>query len=214
MKARALLDMLEANHIEELRKTLQDELYSEALKVRPGASKRYAAMKRYFTYTNNARTCLQKPGRIVFEGKNYISFTNSWSLVLTTEDCGEIELFTENDGTYPDVARLLRFDGVKKKLDFNKVIAEAKSMGYRLNKTEVGPKFKYLMLYDGAYYKIGLLDASLGIINDGEIALTHHPDGDKMPITIQTSLGICVIMPVKFNVGEPEDEGMIVIKAD
>lgn len=35
MKARALLDMLEANRIEELRKTLQDELYSEALKVKP-----------------------------------------------------------------------------------------------------------------------------------------------------------------------------------
>lgn len=171
-------------------------------------------MKRYFTFSNNARPCLQKPARVVFEGKNYISFTNSWSLVLTTEGCGEIELFTEDDGTYPDVTRLLRFDGIKKKMDFNKVIADAKSKGYRLNKAEVGPKFKYLMRHDGAYYKIGLLDASLGIINDGEVAVTHHPDGDKMPITIQTSVGICVIMPVKFNVGEPEDAGLTVIEVE
>ena len=32
-----------------------------------------------------------------FEGDDYISFTNSWSLVLTKEDCGEIELFNEEN---------------------------------------------------------------------------------------------------------------------
>ena len=214
MHARKVLEMLDLNRIDDLRNLLRQELYVDALKTNPSAKKRYAAMQKYFTYVNNVRTCLQKPARIVFEGKNYISFTNAWSLVLTTEEHGDIELFTEADGTYPDVSRLLRFDGLKKKLDLHKVFAEARSMGYRLNKTEVGNKFKYLMNYNGAYFKIGLLEASMNIIDDGEIAMTYHPDGERMPITIQTSLGFCMVMPVKFNVGEPEDQDKIVIWVD
>ena len=214
MKARAILDMLDSNHTDELRKLLQNEIYEESLKTNPSAKKRYAAMKKYFNYHKSERKCLMKPHPVEFEGKNYISFTNSWSLVLTTESCGDIEMFDENDGTYPDVTRLINFDGIKKKIDFHKVIAEARSKGYKLTKSEVGSKFKYLMLYDGGYYKIGLLEASLGIIDDGEIAMTYHPDGDRMPLTIQTSIGICVVMPVKFYVGEPEQQGRVVIEVD
>ena len=214
MHARKVLDMLDSNHVEELRKLLQEEIYEDSLKSNPSAKKRYTAMKKYFCYHKSERKCLMKPHPVEFEGKNYISFTNSWSLVLTTESCGDIEMFDENDGTYPDVTRLLRFDGIKKKIDFTKVIAEAKSKGYKMTKTEVGPKFKYLMLYDGAYYKIGLLDASLSMIDDGEIAMTYHPDGERMPLTIQTSIGICVIMPVKFYIGQPEEDGHIVIEVE
>lgn len=215
MHARKVLDMLDSNHVEELRKLLQDEIYEDSLKSNPSAKKRYVAMKKYFGYHKSERVCLQKPHPVEFEGKHYISFTNSWSLVLTTESCGDIEMFDENDGKYPDVTELLRFDGIKKKIDFHKVLAEAKSKGYKLTKPEVGSKFKYLMLYDGAYYKIGLLDASLSMIDDGEIAMTYHPDGERMPLTIQTSLGICVIMPVKFYIGEPkEEDGRVVIDVD
>lgn len=214
MHAQKVLDMLDSNHIEELRKLLQEEIYENSLKSNPSAKKRYAAMKKYFGYHKSERTCLTKPARVEFESKNYISFTNSWSLVLTTESCGDIELFDDNDGTYPDVTRLLRFDGVKKKIDFHKVFAKAKSKGYKLTKTEVGKTFKYLMLYDGAYYKIGLLEASLSMIDDGDIAMTYHPDGERMPLTIQTSLGICVVMPVKFYIGEPEEDGRVVIEVD
>lgn len=171
-------------------------------------------MKRYFGYHKSERKCLQKPAAIKFEGRDYISFTNSWSLVLTNESCGELELFTDDDGTYPDVARLINFDGIKKKIDFHKVIAEAKSKGYKLNKREVGAGFHYLMLYDGAYYKIGLLDATLAIIDDGEVAMTYHPDGERMPLTVQTGLGIAVLMPVKFYMGEPEESDHTVIEVD
>lgn len=212
MHARKVLEMLDSNRIEELRKALEEELYEEALKSKPGAKKRYAAMRKYFNYHTSVRECLQKPCRIEFQGKDYTSFTNSWSLVLTTEDTGEIELFNEENGKYPDVGRLIRFDGIKKKIDFAKVIAEAKSKGYRLNKKEVESTFKYLMLYDGTYYKIGLIDASFGIIDDGNIAITHHPDGDRMPLTITTGLGICMIMPVKYDGIDPEEDGKIVIE--
>lgn len=213
MNARKVLELLNSNRIDELRLKVEEEIYEEALKGKPGAKKRYTAMKKYFGYTNQSRECLQKPCKIRFEGEDYISFTNSWSLILTKEDCGEIELFNEETGKYPDVGRLLRFDGIKKKIDFIDVIAEAKSKGYKLNKTEVGPGFKYLMLYDGTYYKIGLIDISFSIIDDGEIALTYHPDGEKMPMTIQTGLGICMIMPVFMHDGEP-DESHVVIEVE
>lgn len=213
MNARKALEMLELNRIEELKELLQGEIYEEALKVKPGAKKRYAAMKKYFNYHTSVRECLQKPCKVEFEGKDYISFCNSWSLVLTKEDCGEIEMFNEENGKYPAVGRLVHFDGIKKKIDFSKVIAEAKSKGYRLSKKEVESTFRYLMLYDEAYYKIGLIDSSYGIIDDGEIAMVYHREGERGPITIQTSLGFCVIMPVKYD-GDPLDDGKIVIEVD
>ena len=210
MNARVALDMLNSNRIEELKALLQDEIYEEALKTKPGAKKRYAAMKKYFSYHESARECLQKPCPVQFEGKGYTSFCNSWSLVLTIEDTGEIELFNEENGKYPDVGRLIQFNGIKKKIDFGHVIAEAKSKGYRLNKKEVESTFKYLMLYDEAYYKIGLIDSSLGIIDDGEPAMVYHRQGERGPITIQTSLGFCVVMPVKYE-GDLLDAGRVVV---
>lgn len=210
MRSITALELIRNGKVEELKSLLEDEVYQDTLKNKPDAKKRYGAMKKYFKYTDSARECLQKPCVIEFEDKRYTSFTNSWSLVLTTEPTGEIELFNEENGKYPDVGRLLRFDGLKKKFDFHAVIAEAKSKGYRLNKTEVGPGFKYLMLYDGTYYKIGLIDISYSIIDDGEMCLTYHPDGEKMPLTIQTKYGYCMVMPVFIHDGEPDEEHIIV----
>lgn len=204
-----VLKMLNEGRIEELKDLLQDEIYEESLKTTPNARKRYTAMKKYFKYHTSARECLQKPCPVTFERKDYISFTNSWSLVLTTEQCGEIELFEDRDH-YPDVTRLLRFDGIKKKIDISKVIAKAKSLGYKLSKSEVERNFKYLMKYDGSYYKIGLLDITYAIINDGKIAMSHHPSGERGPLTIQNDLGFCMVMPVKFD-DDPEEGDLYTI---
>lgn len=210
MRASKVLEMLESNRIEELKRLLQEEIYEESLKTKPGAKKRYAAMKRYFGYHRTAREVLQKPCQVEFEGTQYISFCNSWSLALTTEDCGEISLL-DDPSRYPDVTRLLRFDGVKKKMDFNKIFAEARSKGYKLTKSEVGSTFKYLLHYDGTYYKLGLLEATFGIINDGEMAMVYHPDGERMPLTIKNDIGLCMIMPVKYE-GDPVEDGKVVIE--
>jgi hypothetical protein len=207
------LELIKSGKVDALQQLLEDEIYQATLKLKPGAKQRYAAMKKYFKYHTSVRACLTKPCSIKFEDKDYICFTNSWSLALTTEPCGEIELYDESFGKYPDVTRLIRWDGIKKKIDFNKVIAEAKSKGYKLTKSEVEYGFKYLMLYDGTYYKIGLIDATYGIINDGEIAMTYHPYGERTPLTIHNKLGICIIMPVKYDDGiDPEDDGKIVIR--
>lgn len=210
MRGSKVLQMINDGRIEELKAMLQDEIYTDSLKTKPGEKKRYMAMKKYFNYRGNAtRECLCKPGAVKFEDQDYISFTNSWSLILTTEDCGGIELFDESKGNYPDVVKLIHFDGIKKKIDFNKVIAEAKSKGYKLTKSEVGAGFKYLMLYDGTYYKIGLIDISFNIINDGNEIMTYHPDGERMPLTMKNDIGICMIMPVKFST-EPDVDYVII----
>lgn len=211
MKSSKMLEMIQKGHIEELKAVLADDIYKESLKDRTNAKKRYAAMKRYFSYRSNTREVLQKPCPIEFEGKQYTSFTNSWSLALTTEPTGEIDIFDTANGNYPDVGRLVNFDGIKKKIDFTKVKAEAKSKGYKLTKKEVGAGFTYLMLYDGTYYKVGLIDITFGIIDDGKPALTYHPAGEKKPLTIKNDIGVCVIMPVFMHDGAP-DESHIVIE--
>lgn len=211
MRSLKVLEMINNGRIDELKTQLQEWIYLDSLKTRPGEKKRYTTMKKYFNYhSDTSRECLTKPCVVEFENRNYTSFTNSWSLILTTESSGEIELFDTDNGEYPDVIRLLRFDGIKKKIDFNKVIAEAKSKGYRLTKSEVGAGFKYLILYDGTYYKIGLLDISYGIIDNGGEAMTYHPDGARMPLTIQTDIGFCLIMPVFMHNGKPSDNTIVV----
>lgn len=205
-----VLEMLNNGKIEELKVMLQDEIYQESLKAKPNAKKRYMAMKKYFTYCDSVREALQKPCEVEVNGQNYISFCNSYSLVLTRESIGEIELFDTSKGNYPDVGRLVRYDGKEGTIDISKAIAEAKSKGYKLKKSEVGYDYKYLMKYDGSYFKIGLLDATYGIIDDGDDSVVYHVEGPNNPLTIINELGVAYIMPVRYE-GNPEEEGKVVI---
>lgn len=166
-------------------------------------------MKKYFSYVTSAREVCQKPCIIDYNGKAYTSFCNAYSLALTTEPCGAIELFTDAD-RYPNMSRLVRDDGVPNKIDISKVLAEAKSKGYKLKKSEVNTN-NYLWLYDGSYFRIGLLESTYGIINDGGTVNVYHPDGKKnSPITIENDIGYCVIMPVSYD-PEPGD-GITVVE--
>lgn len=194
-----ILELLNAGRVEEVKDRLRDEIYTEALGTKAGAKKRYNAMKKYFTYINSVREALQKPCLIEYNGKNYISFCNGYTLTLTTEPCGAVELL-DDSSNYPDVTRLIRLDGEKRKVDFKKVFAEAKSKGYKLIKNEVDSyKFKYLIRYDGAYFKMGLLDATFAIIDDGEEATVCHETGERTQLTIETSIGVCVVMPIRLE---------------
>lgn len=212
MRNTKVLEMLVSGRIEDLKKELRDEIYQEALKNKPGAKQRYSAMKKYFKYHKPVRDILQKPSIVPFNGKNYIAFTNAWSLALTTEPCGEIELNTDVN-RYPDVTQLIKFDGESTKIDIHKAIAEAKSKGYKLISKEVEYKYKYLLLFDDSYYKLGLLDATFGIIDDGELPVTYKVSGTNKPLTLETSIGYCLLMPVRYE-GNPEDEGITVIKVE
>lgn len=212
MKSSKVLEMLNQNRIEELKAELQDEIFTESLKTNPSAKKRYTAMKKYFTYVPSSREALTKPAAIEFQGNPYTAFTNSYSLVLTKESCGEIKMFNEEYGNYPDVTRLIDFTGNEHTIDFNKVFAEAKSKGYKLKKSEVTGSY-YVMHFKGSYYRLGLIDITYGIINDGEPASVFHVDGDfRSRLIVNNSLGVCVIMPVDINNAPKED--LIIIEVE
>lgn len=75
-------------------------------------------------------------------------------------------------------------------------LRSAKSHGYVLSKRYISnPRLSYLKRYENAYYNLALLDITYRIIDDGETALIYHLEGSKNPITIQTGVGICMIMP-------------------
>ena len=211
MKSSIVLEMLNRNMIDELKEALRDEIFTESLKANPSAKKRYTAMKKYFTYVPSVRESLSKPCAIEFQGKQYTSFTNGYSLVLTKESCGEMKLFNEEFGNYPDVTRLIDFTGNEDLIDFNKVIAKAKSKGYKLKKSEVFNSH-YLMKYKDSYYRIGLIDSTFGIINDGKPAAVFHVNEQRFSkLTINNDLGVCVIMPLRIE-DAPEDA--VIIEAE
>lgn len=205
------LEMLNNGRIEDLKKALQDEIYTESLKGKTDAKKRYSAMKKYFTLIDNPREVCKKPCKINYNGKTYNSFTNSYSLALTTESCGEIEMFDTENGTYPDITRLVDTTGPKSTIDISKVIAKAKSLGYKLKKSEMY-KSDYLMHFNNSYFRIALLDSTFGIIDNGEPATVYHAGGRKDKLTIETNLGVAVVMPLFIEDGP--DEGTVVIEAE
>jgi hypothetical protein len=196
MKSSRVLEMLNQNRIDELKAELQDEIFTESLKTKPNAKKRYAAMKRYLNTVSVTRDILRKPCPVEIGGAKYKAFCNSYSLALTTEDCGEIELCDTPD-RYPSVSRLINYDGTARKVDIARVIAEAKSNGYKLTKNAIYSN-DYLMHYDGAYFRIALLDITYGIIDDGKEARVYHAEGTRYAITITTDIGVAVVMPVSM----------------
>lgn len=201
-----ILEMLNDNKIEELKTELRDEIYMDSLKEIPTAKKRYIAMKKYFSYTNtgNDREFAQKPCKVIVNNIQYTSFTNTWSLALTTEDAGEIELLDTAKTPYPDVSKWLVIDEPERKINFPEIFAMAKSHGYALSKRYVSnPRLSYLLRYGNAYYNLALLDITYRIIDDGETALIYHLEGSKNPITIRTSVGICMILPCAVPYDDP-----------
>lgn len=205
MRSSKVLEMLEQNRIEELKALLEDEIFVESLNAKPSAKKRYASMKKYLSTVSGAREILQHPCEVEYSGMKYNAFCNSYSLAMTTETCGGLKMCDEPD-RYPPVTKLLRDDGEQDSIDINRVLAEAKSKGYKFTKGAVHTN-NYLMRYDGAYFRMALVDVTYGIINDGKEAIVYHVTGPRKPITIVTDIGMATIMPVYID-GEPE--GVIV----
>lgn len=206
MKSSRVLEMLHQNRIDELKAELQDEIFTESLKGKPNAKKRYAAMKRYLKTISESRPILTKPCEVEFEGEKYNSFTNSYSLVLTKETCGEIPMCDEPE-RYPDVARSIVTGGEEGKIDFNRVLAEAKSKGYKYSKNAIHSN-DYLMRYNGAYFRMALVDITYGIIDEGE-ETTVYFNGKLRPLTIQNDLGIGIVLPIRWDGEEPEHVAII-----
>lgn len=206
MKTSKVLEMLNQGCIDELKAALQDEIFTESLKTKPNAKKRYTAMKRYLKTISDSRPILTKPCHIEFEGVEYNAFTNGFSLALTTENCGEIEMCSEPE-RYPDVTRLIPSGGEEGKIDFSRVIANAKSKGYKYTKNAIYSN-DYLMHYKGAYFRVALVDITYSILDDGQ-EITVLFNGKHRPLTIKNDIGMGIIMPVRYNLDEPTHVAII-----
>lgn len=217
MKSERILEMINNNEIKELKKILQDEIYLNSLKGNPGKKKRYAAMKKFFNYvTQNNNPALLSPCKDVevdtwmLSGK-YNCFCDSYSIVLTTEDIGEITPYDIKIGKYFDIEKLL-CDNVNdlhtSRIDFNSILAKAKSLGYKLKKSEVDTygnykelKVEYLLKYkpfkdkDSTYFKMGLFDKAFSIIDDGNPCEVYYMNR-KAPLFIKSSIGLCIVSPI------------------
>ena len=205
MKSSKVLEMLHQNRIEELKAELQDEIFTESLKSKPNAKKRYAAMKRYLKTISEARPILTKPCEVEVLGEKFNSFTNTYSLALTREGCGEIAM-CEEPSRYPDVSRLISLNDKEDRIDFERVLAEAKSKGYKYTKNSIHSN-EFLMQYNGAYFRIGLVDITYNVIADGEPITVYH-NGDKFGrLTFQNDIGIGLVLPVRIE--NPEESVII-----
>lgn len=71
-----------------------------------------------------------------------------------------------------------------------------------------------MLRFDGAYFKLALLDSTLAIIDNGEEAAVFKPSGQaRRPMVIRNSIGIAVVMPIYIE-GDPEADGKTVIEAE
>lgn len=171
-------------------------------------------MKKYFTYIKNVNPMMTMPCTVNFHGEKYTAFTNGFSLVLTREECGAMELFNGR-GDYLNVEKTISSDwnrGESVTVNLNLPLASAKSAGYKLKKSEVEDSgdFKYVLHYDNAYFKMGVFDSAYAIIDDGTPVRVYRPGkrDSRSPMVIANSIGICLILPFKYTI---EKHGVSVI---
>lgn len=194
MKSEVILEMLKNNEIEELKRILEEEVYKNAMKNKDGKD-RYSAMKRFFRFANkNGREALKKPCKdIEYNGKLYNCFIDFYCFVLTTESIGNMENYDNSNKDYFNVGKIISFNGDMEKLDLNKILAIAKTKGYKFKKCEIGANNAlYYLKYKESYYKIGLLDKAFSIINDEKETEVYY-SGKNNVLIIKNSIGIAGI---------------------
>ena len=200
MKSEVILEMLKNNEIEELKRILEEEVYKNSMKNK-GEKDRYSAMKRFFRFANkNGREALKKPYKdLEYNGKLYNCFIDYYCFAVTTESIGNMENYDNSNKDYFNVSKIITFNGDMEKLDLNKILALAKSKGYKFKKSEIDANNAlYYLKYKEAYYKIGLLDKAFSIINDEEEAEVYY-SGKNNVLIIKNSIGIVGICPIRLK---------------
>lgn len=198
MNNKYILEMLESGKIAALKKAVQDEIYQKELNSTPGAKRRYAAMKRYFRFADDRNDVACKPKQV----GEFACFCDGFTAVRTKESMNAMPQYDDSKSPYINLNKIMDVESVSdytEEINFNEVLAESKSKGYKFKKNEViqGNDFTIGFFYNGAYFKVGLLDQAFSIINDGEKARVYSSGKATAPIKIITSIGECVLLPVK-----------------
>lgn len=160
-------------------------------------NRRYRAMKKYRKECHNLPERYKYPCRVQFEDKEYTAFLHRFSIVLTKEnprrikfqkECGFEEFKTEVKGV-----------GKGEKVNIEKIISKAKKMGYVQKGTD--SKIKFAVKYNEYYYDMNVLLRAYRIIDNGEkVEIFNGMARDKFaPLIIRNSIGICSILPFRYN---------------
>lgn len=172
---------------------------------------RLSAMKRFYKYSGHpqmyCRYPYEKAKLCVDEIENtYNVFFSPYCFVITKEDIGEMEIWkaTKDQLEFPlkRIQKLL--DGLDLKnaeyIDVHNVVDQARARGYRYKASELNTsgEFKYLWKYKNGYVKMGILDQAFKIIDDNENAIVYYT-GPRYPIFIETSVGICGVLPIYWT---------------
>lgn len=197
MKKEKILEMLNNNEIEELKKIIETEIYENSLNNGSGKDTRYKAIKKYISLKdkNNTNPCLSIPCEI--EGNTYI--TNSYSLIKTKE-LFEIEYFDKTKNNFLNVQQLLNTVNKDKNLlniNLNKCLALAKSQGYKLTKSNL-KESTWLLKINDIYFNLALVDMSYNIINNNTDVEIYYST-PVSPILIKNNIGECLICPIRLK---------------
>lgn len=194
MKKEKILEMLNNNEIEELKKIIETEIYENSLNNGSGKDTRYKAIKKYISLKdkNNTNPCLSIPCEI--DGNTYI--TNSYSLIKTKE-LFEIEYFDKTKNNFLNVQPLLNTVNKDKNslnINLNKCLALAKSQGYKLIKSTLKEP-TWLLKINDIYFNLALVDMSYNIINNNTDVNIYYSKSNA-PMLITNDIGECLVLPI------------------
>lgn len=205
MKNEKILEMLNNGEIEELKKVISEEIYNNSLDKNSNAKSRYKAMKDFYKFpSNKTDTRLLKPCKKSIRKQVYNCFLSPDILVCSKESTGNIELYNEKEEArkWFDPEKLININNfeVVENIDFNDILSEAKSKGFKPIKQEIkyGECAKYYLHFRDAYYKIGLLNKGYSIIDGGKHQEVFY-NGKVSPLYIYNSLGVVMLLPVRID---------------
>lgn len=220
MKNEKILEMLNNGEIEKLKKVISEEIYNNSLDKNGNAKSRYKAMKDFYKFpSNETDTRFLKPCKKSIRGQLYNCFLSSDVLVCTKESTGNIELYNEKEEArkWFNPERLINTSNfeIVENIDFNDILSEAKSKGFKPIKQEIknGECAKYYLHFRDAYYKIGLLNKGYSIIDGGKHQEVFY-NGIVSPLYIYNSLGVVMLLPVIIDVAlrESKDKDFVYIE--
>lgn len=219
MKNEKILEMLNNGEIEELKKIISEEIYNSSLnKSSSNAKSRYKAMKDFYKFpSDKIDTRLLKPCKKSIRGQFYNCFLNSDILVCSKESTGNIELYNEKEEEkeWPNPEKLINASNFEiiKNMDFNDILSEAKSKGFKPVKQEIKYEecARYYLHFRETYYKIGLIHKGYSIIDGGKYQEVFYKNKTS-PLYIYNSLGIVMLMPVRVDIALRDSENFIYIE--
>lgn len=220
MKNEKILEMLNNGEIEELKKVISEEIYNNSLDKNGNAKSRYKAMKDFYKFPSHKTDArFLKPCKKSIRGQNYNCFLSSDILVCSKESTGNIEMYNEKEEAreWFDLEKLIDTNNfeVVENIDFNDILSEAKSKGFKPIKQEIkyGECAKYYLHFRDAYYKIGLLNKGYSIIDGGKHQEVFYKN-KVSPLYIYNSLGIVMLLPVRIDavLRDSEDKDFVYIE--